>query len=377
MRLDRRLLSAEAPVKPQEAAPMTTVPPLIPPFLKGGFVREDVSAARSSSELPYLLASTAPEVGQFFKLQVDLARPKRGERGWLIVEGTVTRIFGPHRVGAELEDMSGELDLLSGKSVATLTCDASLENPWILSGLLRLKDDDTSGDPDLDGMKLDALLGEAERLSLGRSVDAASALVDRVLRIDPRRPEALLCRVQCEYSQQRWARVEESATTAEELGVRSGELYNLRGAARHFLGRYEDAIRDYEAALAIEPGDAVVHSNRGEAEQCLGRHAEAIAAFDRALAHDPRLVNALFGRGVSRIELGDVRGAIADFGAVIDLSTRHGAARLARGDAHARLDDMLAASADWKVAKELGVREAADRLQEWERKRALLARRKA
>jgi hypothetical protein len=52
------------------------------------------------------------------------------------------------------------------------------------------------------------------------------------------------------------------------------------------------------------------------------------------------------------------------------------AAYLERGNGHERLGAMREAAADWKKASELGVREAAERLKEWERKRALLARRR-
>jgi predicted O-linked N-acetylglucosamine transferase (SPINDLY family) len=61
----------------------------------------------------------------------------------------------------------------------------------------------------------------------------------------------------------------------------------LRGVALKALGRREEALAAFDAALARTPDDASAHSNRGELLRELGRIDEAAAAIAAALAADP------------------------------------------------------------------------------------------
>ena len=62
-----------------------------------------------------------------------------------------------------------------------------------------------------------------------------------------------------------------------------GARINL-GNALAQLGRFDEALAQYDALLAVQPSHAETHLNRGSALAGLGRAEEAIAAFDRALA---------------------------------------------------------------------------------------------
>ena len=70
---------------------------------------------------------------------------------------------------------------------------------------------------------------------------------------------------------------------------------NSDDAKKHFdegnrlydLGRYEDAIKEYDKALAIDPNYKEAHNNKGNALDDLGRYEEAIKEYDKALAIDP------------------------------------------------------------------------------------------
>ena len=53
------------------------------------------------------------------------------------------------------------------------------------------------------------------------------------------------------------------------------------------LGRYDDAIVDYDKAIHLKPDDATTYSNRGTAKGMLGRYDDAIADFDKALRLKP------------------------------------------------------------------------------------------
>ena len=65
-----------------------------------------------------------------------------------------------------------------------------------------------------------------------------------------------------------------------------------RGSARATLNRTEQALADFDAALALMPGHPAALYNRGNALSALGRYQEALAAFERALAAAPNHVQA-------------------------------------------------------------------------------------
>ena len=52
--------------------------------------------------------------------------------------------------------------------------------------------------------------------------------------------------------------------------------YNNRGAAKAALGRYDDALADYDEAVRLKPDYAYAYYNRGAAND------DAIFAFDQA-----------------------------------------------------------------------------------------------
>jgi tetratricopeptide (TPR) repeat protein len=64
-------------------------------------------------------------------------------------------------------------------------------------------------------------------------------------------------------------------------------LYYNRGNAKLDLKRYEEAIFDYNQALALEANDADAYYNRGLAKAKLQRYEEAIADYDEAIRLQP------------------------------------------------------------------------------------------
>ena len=64
-------------------------------------------------------------------------------------------------------------------------------------------------------------------------------------------------------------------------------ILSNRGAALQLLGRFEEALASYDAALALEPDNAVLLYNRGRTLQDLGRFEEALASYQYSLALNP------------------------------------------------------------------------------------------
>ncbi|HXJ02932.1 MAG TPA: tetratricopeptide repeat protein, partial [Micropepsaceae bacterium] len=85
-------------------------------------------------------------------------------------------------------------------------------------------------------------------------------------------------------------------------------------ARAHFqAGRFEDALRLLDAALAAEPRSAQLWNNRGTVLARLKRFAAAEESFSRAVALDAEFTAALANRAQARMELNRYQDAIADY----------------------------------------------------------------
>lgn len=77
------------------------------------------------------------------------------------------------------------------------------------------------------------------------------------------------------------------------VGEKSAMFWNNKGGSLAALGRHDEAIRCYDAALAIDPRAAQIWNNKGSALSALGRSEEAMRCFDQAVIIHPRFAMAL------------------------------------------------------------------------------------
>jgi len=73
--------------------------------------------------------------------------------------------------------------------------------------------------------------------------------------------------------------------------------------------KYNRAFTDYEAALALDPGNPLIPYNRGNAYLDTRQYERAIADFSKAIDLDERFALAYFNRGLAREGLGDTAAA--------------------------------------------------------------------
>ncbi|MEU8362394.1 tetratricopeptide repeat protein [Nonomuraea sp. NPDC048882] len=117
--------------------------------------------------------------------------------------------------------------------------------------------------------------------------------------------------------------VESAIELARELGERH-PLHRMvllanRAQLLAGLGHTKEALEDYGAAIAIDPGFPDHYLERGNLLFKLGRHDDALSDFERAIAAGPPLPEAYYNRAELRTVRGDVEGALADLGRVIEL----------------------------------------------------------
>ena len=117
-------------------------------------------------------------------------------------------------------------------------------------------------------------------------------------------------------------------------GPPNHRAYNNRGNAYLARGQPDVAVRDYDKAIDLKPGDAKAYNGRGSAYSALGRYDEALRDYDQAIKLKPDFADAYSGRGSVHAAQGQVDAAIKDYDQTIALDPYFEEAYLNRGRAH-------------------------------------------
>jgi putative GTP pyrophosphokinase len=147
----------------------------------------------------------------------------------------------------------------------------------------------------------------------------------------------------------------------------------LSALEAHNSEEYAVAVDLYGSILAQNPGReaaAVVHKHRGMAFFAQSRYHEAITDFGACLALDPGCYKAAYYRGVVKSVLGDDPGAVEDFTAALDIHPYHFYSRYRRALSWWRMGDPAQTLADCEAALRIEPKsELASRLREQARGR--------
>ena len=163
------------------------------------------------------------------------------------------------------------------------------------------------------------------------SVPARSvAAADRALALDSLDSDAWMAQgfARTERDPRGWSGAEEGFRRAVALNPRNAEAWHQLGDLLGAMGRREEALDAYRAAVRAEPGRPV--SLLALASTLSAR--EALAVCDSVLAVDPASPNAYMIRATDRLAVGDTAGARADLARlerVIPLGAELGSGALA------------------------------------------------
>jgi len=126
-----------------------------------------------------------------------------------------------------------------------------------------------------------------------------------------------------------------------------------RGLSLTTEGSYDEAIHEFNNAIALDPNNAAAYFHRGNAHADKGDRDEAIADFTTTIELDPTLPNPYFNRGLVYAEKADLAQAIADFTKTVELDPRNAASYYNRGLAYGMKGEPDRAIADCTRAIEL------------------------
>jgi tetratricopeptide (TPR) repeat protein len=167
-----------------------------------------------------------------------------------------------------------------------------------------------------------SLLGEPKERAF-QSVFARNGLA--LVEVRQRRPMEAL-----KLLEDGMARLDAELAPDEHVLHRAVLRYN-RAQLFGGIGRWAEALADYQAVIDLDPHFAEHHFNAGTMLRMLGRNEEALAAYQHSLDLGLPYPEGYYNLGDTRLEMGDVQGALAAFSYVLQLDPKHVEARVNRG----------------------------------------------
>ena len=121
--------------------------------------------------------------------------------------------------------------------------------------------------------------------------------------------------------------------------VNDSQGYATRGQVLARSGKTEEALAEFDRALALDPYNVPALYGRGLVYQVDKQHQQAIADFTAANGLTPQKVEPLLGRAASYLALDKTKEAVADLDEAVQADPNSAPAWSARGQAYERLGD--------------------------------------
>jgi tetratricopeptide (TPR) repeat protein len=205
---------------------------------------------------------------------------------------------------------------------------------WTPALQTSLKDADSV--PSHDGARA-AKPDEHKSAPLTHRLTEVALRYQQMLAVDPQKPEALTGMSLVALASRQTEAAVKMARAATAAAPRMGAAWVTLGQALKTAERFAEAEQAYDQAIRLDGMDPLARMALGELKIATGRAQEAIAEFERALARRPTLVPSLLGLGNALAFLGKNAEALVRYEAVLALQPRLAEAEFAAGFALARL----------------------------------------
>jgi tetratricopeptide (TPR) repeat protein len=139
------------------------------------------------------------------------------------------------------------------------------------------------------------------------------------------------------------------------------ERFNNQGVDFYQLRRYQEALKQYNEAVRLNPQYVEAYANRGATFDALNNPTRAVQDYSTAIQLKPSLTYAYRNRAAAYCDLGRFQSALADWNLVIRRTPRDASAYNARALCYQSLKNWPGAAADFDQALKLdpGYRKAA------------------
>ncbi|MBX7095830.1 MAG: tetratricopeptide repeat protein [Flavobacteriales bacterium] len=189
--------------------------------------------------------------------------------------------------------------------------------------------------------------------------DDEGALADcnLALSMEPNNPKFHYAKSRPLYDMGKYREVYESCTKALEIDPNYYDALTMRGNVLDYMGMWQQALRDYEAAIKIRPDEiyayrqiAILYNNRKEFD----KSAAAISAY---LNRNPENSLMLIERSKINFSNKGFQHIVNDMNTVLRLEPKNGFAYLIRAVAFDSLGKVDLACKDAQMAQQLGIAE--------------------
>lgn len=185
-------------------------------------------------------------------------------------------------------------------------------NAYLMRGIVNSRRGDLAGalqDYDrsvaLDPRNAEALVNRAAIHSTQGDQDGAIADLDAAIALQSNDPVAYYNRGYARFAKRQYEQAIGDYSNALRLDPNMAMAYNNRCMTRVLAGRdLADATADCDAALKAMPGSLFIRNTRGFIYLKLGKPEQALVEYDAALKIDANRALSLFGRGLARGKLG-------------------------------------------------------------------------
>ncbi|ONI88249.1 hypothetical protein ALI144C_07320 [Actinosynnema sp. ALI-1.44] len=145
----------------------------------------------------------------------------------------------------------------------------------------------------------------------------------------------------------------EQELPADKHQLHHSVLFHNRARLHQALGMFDEAKRDFDRAIELDPNFSEYLYDRGSLARLRGDADAAIADYEKAMSLSAPYPEAYYSRGDTRASNGDTTGALADFDYVLELEPDHVDALINRAALLLESGDVDRAAAD--VQRGLGL----------------------
>lgn len=174
-----------------------------------------------------------------------------------------------------------------------------------------------------DGVVAERLLREASAAHQRGDYDAALALYEQVLTLQPGNFSALHSMGVLVAQKGDFGRASDLIRQATECNPLHAEAWSNLGFVLREFGQPARALECYDRAIALDPQHSDAYYNQGIAFYSLKQYQSAVESYDRAIALRPHFADAYNNRGVALNDLMQYQEAVESYDRAIAIRPAH------------------------------------------------------